>query len=383
MKKYLFVMDYLPFPSHRDGVSLINYNILKYAPKNIKVDLLLFEDVPDLDKQNIKDIFETIDTIYTFKPLSKLKQRFVNIASLSLFGKFLFQSEEAALFLKSNEDNYDKIFITPLVSHVNPSCYKNVFLNAVDSFSALNKTEFDRTHSLKSFFKYWLYRFFEKRLSNSVNYINFVNNKDKEFVCKNNNGRAVALNISNGVDADFFSFQGIENRKEKSIIFTGNFSYMPNRDAAFYLVKNILPVLRKKYPDVTLYLVGKEPPEELVCQDGVVVTGYVDDIRPFYWQASVFLCPLRMGAGVKNKVLEAMATGVPIVSSSIGVDGIEGMKRDQNFILADSLDDTISAIVRLFESKSTRNLLSENARKTIDDGISWGEVSSRYWKVLI
>jgi glycosyltransferase involved in cell wall biosynthesis len=136
---------------------------------------------------------------------------------------------------------------------------------------------------------------------------------------------APASVIPNGVDLGYWR-RRTDQRGQANVVFTGGMHYPPNTDAALTLIRSIMPLVWRQEPDARLKIVGRDPTPELV-QAGrgdprVVVTGFVDDVRPFLEDATVFAAPLRFGAGIQNKVLEAMAFQLPVVASSIAADGL-------------------------------------------------------------
>jgi len=136
------------------------------------------------------------------------------------------------------------------------------------------------------------------------------------------NGRAVV--VPNGVDVEFWRRQ--DRRLGSEVVFTGAMDYAPNIDAAIQLVDVILPLVQQVRPAARLRIVGRDRPERLrqrASRPGVTVTGFVDYVRPHLEEAAVFAAPLRFGAGIQNKVLEAMAMEVPCVFSPLAAAGLE------------------------------------------------------------
>jgi polysaccharide biosynthesis protein PslH len=149
--------------------------------------------------------------------------------------------------------------------------------------------------------------------------------------------------IPNGIDLDYFAPQSIQ-RDPNMLLFTGNFEYAPNVDAALLLARDILPLVRARLPQVRLHLVGNAPPPALTAlgSDHIVVTGRVDDVRPYLAQAALYVCPLRFGAGIKNKVLEALAMGCAVIATPLSIDGIDARDGD-HLLLADADAPTFAA----------------------------------------
>ncbi|MCX9039361.1 glycosyltransferase family 4 protein, partial [Citrobacter portucalensis] len=149
-----------------------------------------------------------------------------------------------------------------------------------------------------------------------------------------------------------------------------------------YLCNEIYPELLKRDDGFELYVVGKNPPVEIEENSGLIKTGYVDDVMEYYSMCSAFVCPLRFGAGMKNKVLEAMSCGIPIVSSDVGVEGILGVEDGSNFILSSNLHQYVDAILKLKNDKEFSKSLGGNARKLISEKYKWDSISATYMDVL-
>ncbi len=129
--------------------------------------------------------------------------------------------------------------------------------------------------------------------------------------------------VPNGVDTKYF-IPSEQSPEPYSMIFTGRMDYVPNADAMFYFLDMIFPHIKRAVPQAKIYIVGKRPPEALKrrASDNVIVTGFVDDVRPYAWKASVYVVPLRMGGGTRIKILEGLAMKKPIVTTRIGCEGI-------------------------------------------------------------
>jgi len=183
--------------------------------------------------------------------------------------------------------------------------------------------------------------------------------------------------ISNGIDLAFFQPQPLP-RKKKQLLFVGNYEYPPNVDAALVLAREILPTVHQHMPDVKLWLVGNAPPPEIqaLASDTIEVTGRVPDVRPYLVEATVFVCPLRIGAGIKNKVLEAMAMGLPVVATPLSLDGIHA-EPDESAVYAE-VDGFAEAVLRLLRDEGWQRRLSDNGMALIQSQYSWGKAADLY-----
>lgn len=183
--------------------------------------------------------------------------------------------------------------------------------------------------------------------------------------------------IPNGVDLDTFRIKPTP-RLPDTLLFTGNYEYAPNVDAALWLAREILPSVQAHLPGVKLWLVGNAPPPEMqaLASDSIKVTGRVPDIKPYLARATAFVSPLRLGAGIKNKVLEALALGCPVVATPISVDGIH-VTDGQDALVADD-DALVGAVVRLLKDTALQATLSGNGRRLIEQRYSWARVAALY-----
>ncbi|MHC4548641.1 MAG: glycosyltransferase family 4 protein [Planctomycetota bacterium] len=187
--------------------------------------------------------------------------------------------------------------------------------------------------------------------------------------------------IPTGVDLDYFAYQPPGDADK--VIFTGSMDWMANIDAMEYLLAEIWPEVVARRPTARMVVIGRSPPAHLVRQGGRAgweLTGFVDDVRDAMAGASAYVIPLRVGGGTRIKAYEAMAHGCPIVSTSVGVEGLP-LEPDRHYLLADDAGAFASAIVRLLEDRELRARLSRAARAHVEAHFSCERVAAAFEKI--
>lgn len=161
-----------------------------------------------------------------------------------------------------------------------------------------------------------------------------------------------------------------------TLLFVGNFAHAPNVDAALWLGREIMPAIHAKNPSVRLDIVGPKPPLEvqaLARDPRIRVTGYLDDPRSLYETASVFVSPVRVGAGVRVKLLETFAASVPVVSTTLGAEGLE-VVHGQHLLLADTAESFATEVDRLLRAPETGVRLAQAAQRHVADRFAWPNI---------
>lgn len=180
--------------------------------------------------------------------------------------------------------------------------------------------------------------------------------------------------VPHGVDTDEFAYASLEN-EEKSVVFLGNYLHYPNVDAVLFFFDKIWPGLKSKVPGLKFYIVGQDPPPEvkaLSSDESIVVTGKVDDVKPYLRKSFIFICPVRLGGGFRGKILEAMAIGRPVVSTPLGAEGIPAEHRE-NIMIAENPHNFIQNISDLLTDSPLFQKIRKNARKLIEDNYAWAK----------
>jgi glycosyltransferase involved in cell wall biosynthesis len=179
--------------------------------------------------------------------------------------------------------------------------------------------------------------------------------------------------VPNGVDTQYFA-PG-RHGDPALLLFTGAMTYGPNADAMRYFCAEIFPRVQALVPEASLAIVGREPPPWLrrLAGDGIQVTGTVTDVRPWMERAAVFVVPLRMGSGTRLKILEAMASGCAIVSTTIGCEGLD-VTHGEDILIADTPVAFAAEVARCLRDPTLRATLGGRARQLVERRYEWGTI---------
>jgi glycosyltransferase involved in cell wall biosynthesis len=198
--------------------------------------------------------------------------------------------------------------------------------------------------------------------------------EDDASVFRNEFGLSNVLgSVPTGVDTEYYYPERAE-RVPASIMFLGSMDWMPNIDSVKWFMEDIFPKIKKQFPHATFTIIGRNPTSvvrELADRDPAVrVTGTVDDVRPFLKQAELMVVPLRAGGGTRIKIFEAMATGIPVVSTKVGAEGLP-VKHDKEILLADTPDEFVVAVKRLFQSAELRQQIGQAGMELVRARFGW------------
>lgn len=227
-------------------------------------------------------------------------------------------------------------------------------------------------------------------LERMMAYESIIEQYDCVLVCSDPDRRALLAHaprasielLPNGIDLQQFSTDGHFEPDGARIIMTGNMSYLPNADGARWLVSEVFPRVKQAVPQAKLYIVGQKPPRAVVKLRGedVVVTGFVPDIRREYLKSAVAVSPIRFGAGTLNKVLEPMALGVPVVATSVGMDGLD-LEPGRDYLRGDDAATFANAVIQLLSDQSLRQAVGRSAQEKIRSRFGWDSIALKLEQV--
>ncbi len=243
----------------------------------------------------------------------------------------------------------------------------------------------------KSFHKKWYIGIqaakmghFEKIVFRQADAVTAVSEADGQSIRKSGSKSAVEV-IENGVDLDYFTVDQTHQDKSDRLVFTGSMDWRPNQDAAEFFVNDVFPLLRRKRPEIEAVFVGREPPDHITRlgdTPGITITGTVDDIRPYIREAAVYIVPLRVGGGSRLKILEAFALEKPVVSTSVGAEGLI-VTHDKDILLADSPEQFAAAVESLLNDRAQAKRLGAAGRELVVERYGWDQLATQLEQFLI
>jgi glycosyltransferase involved in cell wall biosynthesis len=220
-------------------------------------------------------------------------------------------------------------------------------------------------------------RRYEKTIYARFDRVVLVSDKDAEYL-QALNPRLRTVVIPNGVDLEYFKPRDVST-SDSTLVFLGNYEYGPNVSAAIRLITDILPRVQTHVPKASVKIIGAGPPADLLAlrNRDVQVLGWVADVRPHLGPAACLVVPLSRGAGIRNKILEAMASGLPVVSTPLGSEGIDAQP-GESILLGKDPDQLARQVIRLLTDESVRVRLSKEGRRLVERLYGWKRVGDDY-----
>lgn len=382
--KILMLTPYLPWPLHSGG-QIRTYNLLKNLAD--KHDISLFSFIrDDQERSYISKLEPFCSKIKLFKRTkSPWAMRNILLSGFTpypfLVCIYLFQEARSALLRELESNNYDIIHAETF--YVMPNIPKTsipILLaeQTIEYLGYQTYTNQSASWFLKPFLsidvkklKYW-----EKYFWNKANHLVTMSQEDQCWIKQLVPNANVSV-VANGIDVGYFEKTPIKRPKDPTVLFVGNYKWLPNVDAATHLVENIWPLIHKQLPNACLNIVGRDVTEKIKRFGnipGVHVIGEVDDIRDALGTAHVVLVPIRNGRGTRYKILESMAAKLPVVSTSIGIEGIHA-KDGVHALVRDGSKDLAEATVTILKNKKLADMLARNAHKLVTKQFNWEMVS--------
>ncbi len=390
----LFLTPQLPYPP-RQGSALRNYYLIKgLAEAGISIDLLSFataEQVADPASGGpLRQLCRRLELVAMPAPRSARTRLLTMLHGKSdMAARLAAPAYEAALLRLLDANHYDVIQVEGLEQ----APYGLLALDHLADAANQPRLIFDEHNAeyllqqrayqsdikristiAKGIYSYIQYRrlvAFERAVCHRADDVIAVSAADAAAIARLDDRLAARITvIPNGVDSDEFAplanpIPSLADWPRDSLVFSGLMAYRPNEDGVVWFVRRAWPLIRAHKPGARFYIVGARPSgavQALTRDSGVVVTGEVEDVKPYISAATVYLVPLRVGGGVRLKLLQAMAMAKPIVTTSLGAEGVD-LVAGRDVVVADDAASFAAATVRLLEDEQERARLAAAARQ--------------------
>lgn len=381
--KIAIVLRQLPTYLHA-GLNLIIYNIIKRLSLIHKINMLV------LDSKENSGTFAFIDNIYFFD--NKIESTCQLEPHPITFIENYYRTEQKKLYWlqseleKNNPDKivgfgYDLLGYFGLLNTRTPR-----ILDVVDSEMLYLWRNIKEDGLSYKIIKHLVASvLLSKKNIIRCNTIITVSEEDSKNIYSIINKKRIIHTISNGVDNSFFCPDSQIKKIPGKIVFSGSLSWPPNQQAIKWFVSNCWHQILKNQPNASLSIIGKSPPSELkaylTSYPRVHFLGFVDDIRDHIRSSQVSIAPMVSGSGIKNKILEAWAMGIPVVSTSLGSSGLICIP-DENILVADSPISFAEKIMQLMDNNILREQIAEAGRQNVIKNYSWDKITKQFNKLL-
>ena len=388
--KILAVYPYVPWPLNR-GAYHRAFHLLKGLAADHEVDLLALAE--NGESADAKHVFEEFCNRVEVLPFNHpewerlFPKRLLNPIP-STIAHWTIPALQKRLSEILAREHYDAVHVLDLVLtqfflHSHPAIPLVLDRTRVDlqyqlmeakrlSFSLKN-----RILNYENYAKLWAY---EKRVAKRCALQVLCGPDDEDFVRKYISKSVPLSIIPNGVDLEYFHPNSASDPRaqEPTAIFCGAMDYNPNVDALRWYFAEIHDALRREIPDLRVLIVGKDPIAEVkayASKPGVTVTGGVPDVRPYYKRAWLQIVPLRIGGGTRLKIVESLGIKTPVVSTTIGAQGLD-LKHNFDILYADNAQDFVAQTARALRDESLRKKLEQNGRASAEARLSWKKLGA-------
>jgi glycosyltransferase involved in cell wall biosynthesis len=379
------------------GGKIRTYHMLKELKRNHRITYLAFDEgnaAPDARQRAAEYCHEVVCVPHCTRP--KFSPGFyLDLASnlvtpLPYFIK-KYQSSRMGRDIRAQVARLkpDVLVCDFLVSSVNVppglSCATVLFQHNVEAMIWKRHYEV-QTNPLKKLYLYSQWRktrAYERAACHRFTKVVAVSREDREMMEREYGVKAVA-DVPTGVDTEFFRPRGTETEEMHNLVFTGSMDWLPNEDAIRFFTEQIMPRVKQAVPGVTLTVVGRNPSPSLIelsrRDSSVIVTGRVEDVRPYIERAAAYIVPIRVGGGTRLKIYEALAMEKAMVSTTVGAEGLP-VRHGEDLLIADTPEDFAAAVVRVLTDRGFARRLGRHAAAAVRERFGWDRVAGEFARV--
>lgn len=382
----IYLTSRFPYPINK-GDKLRSYYQIKELSKSHEIHLISLSE-KSISEKNIlalnkycksitfykmiffKRIFNLFKTLFNNKPFQVNYfyhysiQKKINDKIAEINPDYIFcQLVRTAMYVKNNHTNAKVLDYMDSLSKGMERRIKisNIFMKP------FVKLEFQRLKKFENL----AFEFFNKHI--------IISDNDRKEIAHNKKDTIEI--IGNGIDTNYF--QKIDTEIKYDIVFVGNLSYLPNIEAANFIAKEVLPKLLEKLPRIKVLIAGSNPSKKVVklANKNIEVQGWVEDIRKTYSSGKIFFAPMTIGSGLQNKLLEAMSSSIPCITSELSNKSLKAVEK-KNILIGRSVNEYVNHIISLLNDEKIRKKIGESGRKYVVENYNWKTANDKLLRLL-
>ncbi len=382
--KILFLSPQLPFPANTGG-TIKSYKLIEYLAKNHELTLCTLLKNDDLNhKKQFQEKVELVDysslSINVPRNIVNFMLSIIHLTPLNIFRNYnkIFLS-----IVKNKSKGQDVIFIDHylMYQYVPEGFSGKVVLHQHNTefimWKRFAEIEPNLIRKTILYFEALRIKKYEKKICNSSNQILAAPNDIELLTSLGIDKRKFALTYHLG-NEDYSNMPNLKfDSSQNAIMYVGTLSWEANIDGLEWFLNKGWSILKKQIPDLKIYIIGKNPDTRIIeaakNKEGIIFTGFVDDLEEYFNKCKVFIAPLRFGSGMKVKVISAMSRGIPTVTTTVGAEGID-VKHMHHLAVCDDVQLFTDSIVSLIKNKEQWEILSVNSKQLIQKQYTWNNV---------
>lgn len=378
-RRILFLLYRFPFPLI-GGDRVKAFHLLRHFAEIVDVDLITMDEASEITDEGMKQVsqYANVEIVHFNKLKANLRIVTGLFSSKPIEHSYYYSNEmQQAVNRAISSKEYDLIvsFFLRTAEYVKDLKLAKLLIaedaRVIMQERASEKFSFSPEYFVRRIDAKRL-KTFEPSMSANFDHITFVSEEDRARIFAANPRLSTSV-VSNGVDLSNFTLNTGE--RAKSILFSGHLGIYHNKLMAERLISRVFPVIRAQVPGVKLVIVGKDPSDSLrkliAATDGAELHANVPSVAPYLQREGVFVHPQTVGSGIQNKLLEAMACGIPVVTTSVGAAGIDGLVRGVHAIVRESDEELAQSAVDLLQNATEATRLQMNGRKLIEECYTW------------
>jgi sugar transferase (PEP-CTERM/EpsH1 system associated) len=398
--RILLIAHLLPYPPHF-GCSLRNFNLIRECAKNHDIHLLTFYQKAHLDgstdlRSNIEEMKKYCKVVKVFeiptdgRNLAWYSLLFLNLLSPTPYSAWKFHSGAMVRAVREHaaSHSFDLVEIGTIAladyAKLVPDLPRLMVHHNIESELLLRRSKNVKGILAKAYLALQGHKLrrFERKACSFFDHHTTVSERDRRTLQEIHPDTKATV-VPNGVDTDYFKPVDAAV-DENNLVFIGSLSWYPNADAMVCLMRDIWHLIKAKAPNVSMNVIGKLPSKEIKefsrSHPSFKALGFVEDVRPYVAEAAVYVVPIRVGGGTRLKILDALAMGKAIVSTTVGCEGID-VTDGKDIVIADKPGEFAERTVELMHNRHLREKLGRNARRTAEDVYSWEKIAPKLEQV--